>query len=104
MSLPRTPPRLATWLLQHLGPTYRRESLLGDLLEEYQLDRSPIWYWRQTGAALLVSASRLWRIRMPRLVLNAVLRFLIEMGIIVGGSALAQSNVSPHHVHLEQTR
>jgi hypothetical protein len=38
------------------------------------------------------------------LVLNAVLRFLIEMGIIVGGSALAQTSVSHHHVHLEQTR
>jgi hypothetical protein len=104
----RTPPRLATWLLNHLGPAYRRESLVGDLLEEYQQDRSPIWYWRQTGAAVLIGAARLFRIRIPKLVLNAVLRFLIEMGIIVGGSALAQSNVSHHHVptasHLEQTR
>jgi hypothetical protein len=103
MSL-RTPPRLATWLLKHLGPSYRREALVGDLLEEYQQDRSRIWYWRQTGAALAISASRLFRVRMPKLVLTAVLRFLIEMGIIVGGSALAQTSVSHHHVHLEQTR
>ena len=57
---------------------------------------------------MLIGAARLFRIRTPKLVLNAVLRFLIEMGIIVGGSALAQSNVSPHHdptaSHLEQTR
>jgi hypothetical protein len=107
MSL-RTPPRLAAWLLRHLGPTYRRESLAGDLLEEYQMDRTRGWYWRQTGAALLISASRLWRIRLPKLVLNVVLRVLIEMGIILGGIALAESNVPHHHVatgpHLEQTR
>lgn len=101
----RTPPRLAAWMLKHLGPTYRRESLVGDLLEEYQRDRSRSWYWRQTGVALLISASRLFRVRLPKLVLNAVLRFLIEMGILLGGMALAQSNVSQHHVsHLEQPR
>jgi hypothetical protein len=104
----RTPPRLATWLLKHLGPAYRRESLVGDLLEEYQLDRSRGWYWRQTGFALLISASRLLRVRLPKLVLNAVLRFLIEMGVLLGGIALAQSNVSHHHVpaasHLERPR
>jgi hypothetical protein len=104
----RAPPRLATWLLRHLGPAYRRESLAGDLLEEYQLDRTRSWYWRQTGAALLISAARLLRVRLPKLVLNAVLRFLIEMGIVLGGIALAQSNVPHQHVlpaaHLEQTR
>jgi hypothetical protein len=104
----RTPPRLATWLLRHLGPTYRRESLIGDLLEDYQLDRTRSWYWRQTGAALLIRAAALFRITLPKLVLNAVLRFLIEMGIILGGIALAQSNVPHHHVptapHLEQSR
>jgi hypothetical protein len=104
----RTPPRLATWLLRHFGPTYRRESLVGDLLEEYQSQRTRGWYWRQTGAALLISAAGLLRIRLPRLVLNAVLRFLIEMGIVLGGIALAQSNVPHHHVptapRLEQSR
>jgi hypothetical protein len=97
----RTPPRLATWLLKHFGPTYRRDSLLGDLLEEYQAGRTAAWYWRQTGAALLISGPRLLRVRLPKFVLNVVLRVLIEMGIIVGGIALAQSSV-PHHV--EQLR
>jgi len=103
----RIPPRLATWLLTHLGPTFRRESLVGDLLEEYQRDRTRAWYWRQTGAALLISSARLFRVRLPKLVLNGVLRVLIEMGIILGGIALAESNVPQHHVSppppLEQT-
>jgi len=96
MSL-RTPPRLATWLLKHLGPTYHRESLAGDLLEEYQAGRGAAWYWRQTGAALLISGPRLLRVGLPKFVLSVVFRVLIEIGIIVGGMALAQSGV-PHHV------
>ena len=94
----RIPPRLATWLLTHLGPTFRRESLVGDLLEEYQRGRTSGWYWRQTGAALLISASGLFRVQLPRFVLSVVLRVLIEMGIILGGIALAESNVPQHHV------
>jgi len=93
MSL-RNPPRSATWLLKHLGPRYRRESLVGDLFEEYQRDRTRAWYWRQTAAAVLMGV----RVRLPKFVLNVVLRVLIEMGIIVGGIALAQSNVPHHHV------
>jgi hypothetical protein len=104
----RIPPRLATWLLTHLGPTFRRESLVGDLLEEYQRDRTRGWYGRQTGAALLIGAARPLRVRLPKLVLNVVLRVLIEMGVILGGIALAESNVPQHNfsppLHLEQTR
>jgi hypothetical protein len=108
----RTPPRLATWLLTHLGPTYRRESLVGDLLEEYQQDRSRGWYWQQTGAALLIGVSRWFLLRLPKLVLKAALWMLIElgilMGIITGGMALAESNGPHHHSpptsHLEQKR
>lgn len=93
------PPRLATWLLRHFGPAYRRESLIGDLLEEYQLQRSPGWYWRQTGAALLISASGIFRIRLPRLMLNVVVRVLIDLGLLLGTIALAESSVpTPHHV------
>jgi hypothetical protein len=94
----RIPPRLATWLLKHFAPTYRRDSLLGDLLEEYQDGRSAAWYWRQTGAALLISCPRLFEVRLPKFVLSMVLRALIEMGIIVGGIALAQSSVPQYHI------
>jgi hypothetical protein len=87
----RVPPRTATWLLKHLGPRYRSESLAGDLFEEYQQNRTPGWYWRQAAAAILVGGTRLLRVRLPRFVLTAVLRALIEFGIVLGGIALAES-------------
>jgi hypothetical protein len=87
----RIPPRMATWLLRHLGPDYRRESLAGDLFEEFQQDRTRAWYWRQTAAAILIGATRVLRVRLPKFVLTAVLRVLIELGIILGGIALAES-------------
>ena len=90
----RIPPPMATWLLAHLGPRYRRDSLAGDLFEEYQQGRTRAWYWRQTGMAVLLGM----RVHLPKFVLNVVLRVLIEMGIIVGGIALAQSSVPQHHV------
>jgi len=47
------PPRLATWLLQRFASGSRGESLVGDLLEQYQQKRSPAWYWRQAVTAIL---------------------------------------------------
>jgi hypothetical protein len=46
------PPGLATWWLERfcLGPT--NDSLIGDLMEEYERGRSRVWYWRQVLAAL----------------------------------------------------
>jgi len=48
------PPRVATWLAQRLVSGPKRESLLGDLIEQYRQGRSGIWYWRQVLAAILV--------------------------------------------------
>lgn len=50
----REPPRVATWLAQYLVPGPKRESLLGDLIEQYLQGRSGIWYWRQVLVAILV--------------------------------------------------
>ena len=47
------PPRLATWLLQRFAWGPRGESLVGDLLEQYQQKRSSAWYWRQVVTAIL---------------------------------------------------
>jgi len=50
----KQPPRVATWLAQRLVSGPRRESLLGDLIEQYRLGRSGMWYWRQVLAAIVV--------------------------------------------------
>lgn len=94
----RVPPRGATWLLQHLGPGYRNESLAGDLFEEFQQDRTRAWYWRQTAAAILIGGARRLRPTLPKFVLTAVLRALIEFGAVLGGIALAESKaLCPAH-------
>ena len=48
------PPRAATWLAHRLVPGPRRESLLGDLIEQYRQGRSGGWYWRQVLVAIVV--------------------------------------------------
>ena len=45
MSDTRTPPKLATTLLKHLGP--RNDALAGDLREAYEAGKSRRWYWGQ---------------------------------------------------------
>lgn len=51
----RHPPKPAEWLLQRLIPaTPRRESLIGDLSEQYRRGRSRGWYWGQVVAAIIV--------------------------------------------------
>ena len=52
------PPRVATWLLERLASGPKRESLIGDLAEQYRRGRSSAWYWRQVFMALLVSTTR----------------------------------------------
>jgi len=52
------PPRLATWLLQRWSSGPQRESLVGDLIEQYQRGRSSAWYWRQVLMTVVVGAAR----------------------------------------------
>jgi hypothetical protein len=54
----RERPQLVTWLLQRLASGPNRESLIGDLTEQYQRGRSVTWYWRQVLTAILVGAAR----------------------------------------------
>jgi hypothetical protein len=61
-----TPPRIATWMMQHLSPSDCDEAPAGDLLEEYRAGRSAGWYWLQVIAAIAVSWRRsIWRRRAP---------------------------------------
>jgi hypothetical protein len=49
------PPRLATWLLKRLVSGHKRESLLGDLVEQYQHRLSSVWFWQQVINAIFVA-------------------------------------------------
>lgn len=51
----REEPTLAAWLLKHFVAKKQRESLLGDLFEEYQAGRTYCWYWRETLVAICIS-------------------------------------------------
>jgi hypothetical protein len=86
----RVPPRFATWLLQHLGPGYKNESLAGDLFEEYQQERTRAWYWRQAIAAICMGRAMSLRMSLPRLAASVPLRLLTEAAALLGAIALSQ--------------
>jgi hypothetical protein len=54
----RKPPRLANWLLGHLGPARQNPPLTGDLVEEFRTGGSAAWFWRQTLVAILTGLAR----------------------------------------------
>ena len=43
----RPPPAAATWVLKLFCSNPEDDSLVGDLMEQYQRGHGPIWYWRQ---------------------------------------------------------
>ena len=57
----RSPPAVATWLLAHFASDYQRDSLVGDLIEQYHHGASRFWYWKQVVAALLVASAKVLR-------------------------------------------
>jgi hypothetical protein len=52
---------LATWLLDRFGSSTYGESLAGDLIEQYQKERSRIWYWKQVIVAVLTTRAKFSR-------------------------------------------
>jgi hypothetical protein len=74
------PPALATWLLNRLAPGERRESLIGDLIEQHHRGRSSAWYWRQAVSVIGVHlAATLWRykwVTIGVIALNTILPYL----------------------------
>lgn len=78
----RPPPGLATWLLEHLGPTRHRQSLAGDLIEQYRRGRSRSWYWREVVIAVLLARLQFVRSVLAIIKARAILRLLIECAIV----------------------
>lgn len=83
----REPPRMAVWLLKRGASPYRRESLLGDLLEMYRGGRSRTWYWRQVITALILARARALR-SLPGTSVGTALLRLINALLLAGLIAL----------------
>lgn len=63
---PKNPPRIATWMIEHLTPSGCDEAIAGDLLEHFRAGRSTGWYWRQVIIAIAAGVSRrVWLHRAP---------------------------------------
>lgn len=50
-------PRVATWLAERFLTSRRRESLVGDLVEQYREGRSVRWYWGQVVRAIVANTT-----------------------------------------------
>jgi hypothetical protein len=57
MSTVQRPP-VASWLLKRFAGGSNRESLIGDIDEQFARGRSSFWYWRQVLLAILFGINR----------------------------------------------
>src|SRR5207248_2914606 len=72
----RPAPSSATWFLKLFCSSPGHESMVGDLLEQYQRGRGRFWFWRQVIAIVFLELFRGTR----RLLLSTN-RFAIKEGI-----------------------
>jgi hypothetical protein len=97
---------MAVWLLKRWASPYRRESLMGDLLEMYRAGRSRTWYWRQVIVALILARARALRLlpgtsfgtSLMRIVNALLLAGIIALGI----GSLTQADttrIDSHRTH-----
>ena len=86
----RIPPPLATWLLEHAARGYRSDSLAGDLFEEYQLHRTPGWYWRQVVSAIFVTQLRRLRPLPSQRGTSILTALLAQLAVLLGVGTLVQ--------------
>jgi len=82
MNRDRRSPRLAIWMLSRILRGRRSEALIGDLEEEYQRERTRLWYWRQALSA--IAADR--RDHPSRWVSLGALRVVMIATLLVGAS------------------
>ena len=81
----RAPPAMATWLIERLGPVRHRESLTGDLIEQFRRGRSESWYWRQVVIAVLLARLHFIRSVLAIPKAKVILRLVIECAILALG-------------------
>lgn len=77
------PPRLATWLLLRLTPQGETESLIGDLMEEYQSRQSSAWYWYQVLIAILSTTGSDLTDHLGRVVAWTAVSVMVVLGCLL---------------------
>jgi hypothetical protein len=87
----RIPPRLAMWLLGHVGLD---GPFMGDLLEEYDCGRSSGWFWRQTVTAVLRGARAHYGSTMLVVAANAIVAVALTITCSLGLSSIQQPSLS----------
>jgi hypothetical protein len=79
----RVPPKVALWLLKSWGSPYHRESLAGDLIEQYQEGRSRTWCWKQVAVAILAARGRSVRAMPWAATCRALSRLFAEVAAVL---------------------
>jgi hypothetical protein len=72
-----SPPLLASWLLRRLAGGPMRESLIGDIDQQFARGRSSFWYWRQVLLAILVGVARDSREHKPLAIRSVILTWAV---------------------------
>jgi hypothetical protein len=98
----RKPPAAATWLLRHLGPIEKHESLAGDLDEQFHRGRLAGWYWRQTVRTVAAHQTemlvRYWSVAIAAVAVDASLSTLY-LSYIWHWTSAVDSAWQPHLMH-----
>lgn len=81
----RAPPRLASWLLQRFAFGPQRESLIGDIVEQYEQGRSSMWYLRQTLTTVFIGSATLLRTHPRRLFRAFVFAITVPVFSVTAG-------------------
>jgi hypothetical protein len=79
----REPPKLALWLLKCWGSPYHRESLAGDLIEQYAEGQSKAWCWKQVTVAILAARGRSIRAMPWSAICRLVSRLFAEIAAVL---------------------
>jgi hypothetical protein len=80
---PKNPPRIATWMMEHLTPSGSDDAIAGDLLEHFRAGRSTGWYWRQVITAIAAELIRRVWLHRAALLFAAMWSFLAPAWVLL---------------------
>jgi len=89
----RKPPSIPAGLLKYFCAGPEHDSVIGDLMERYELGASPFWFWRQTASIVVSTLRRRAIHRLPeishRLFSENGLVLLVGIGALIAAGPFA---------------